>query len=240
MISTYKVLSAILSYPTAELQGAAHELTYLLNEERVLPAQHRAAVGALIADIAAADLLEAQSAYVDLFDRTRSLSLHLFEHVHGESRDRGQAMVSLLERYQQAGLDVAANELPDYIPLFLEFLSILDDAEARANLAKPAHILAALGERLRRRKSDYAIVLDALVALSKIAPDQAVMDELRSEKIEDPSDLAALDKAWEEAEVRFGPGDAAADGCPRVSDILQRMDATTGKGACELLTGVGT
>ena len=240
MSSIYKILSAILSYPTADLQGAAHELTHLLNQERALPVQHRAAIGALITDIASADLLEAQSAYVDLFDRTRSLSLHLFEHVHGESRDRGQAMVSLLERYQQAGLDVAANELPDYIPLFLEFLSVLDDGEARSNLAEPAHILAALGERLRLRKSDYATVLEALVALSKITPSQAIMHDLRLEKIEDPGDLAALDKAWEEAEVRFGPGDATTDGCPRVNDILKRMDVSVGKGAPQPLTGAGT
>ena len=108
MIQTYKVLSAALSYPTAELQEAASELILALNVEQLLPAMHRAAVGAVIRDIADADLVDAQCRYVDLFDRTKSLSLHLFEHVHGESRDRGQAMVSLLERYRQAGLDVAA------------------------------------------------------------------------------------------------------------------------------------
>jgi nitrate reductase delta subunit len=239
MSATYKVLSAVLSYPTAELQGAARELIFALNEEQLLPANHRTAVGALIEHIAAIDLLEAQSRYVDLFDRTRSLSLHLFEHVHGESRDRGQAMVSLLERYQLAGLDVAAHELPDYIPLFLEFLSTLDDAVARTNLAEPAHILAALGERLRRRSSDYAAALEALVVLSEIAPSKDVLAELRQEKIEDPGDLVALDKAWEEAEVRFGPGDAASDGCPRASDILQRMDVPAERPLSEPLLGVG-
>jgi len=224
MDATYKVLSAVLSYPTAEFQGAAAELVSALNAEQLLPARDRAAVIALIRDIAAKDLLDVQARYVDLFDRTRSLSLHLFEHVHGESRDRGQAMVSLLERYQQAGLDISGRELPDYIPLFLEFLSTQNTSEARANLAEPAHILAAIGERLRKRNSEYAVVLEALVALSKIAPDRKVLDELGREKIEDPNDLAALDQAWEEAEVRFGPGDAATDGCPRVSDILSRMD----------------
>jgi nitrate reductase molybdenum cofactor assembly chaperone NarJ/NarW len=224
MIATYKVLSALLSYPTAELQDAARELVRALGSEQMLPARHRAAIVALIEEIAAADLLEAQSRYVDLFDRTRSLSLHLFEHVHGESRDRGQAMVSLLERYRQAGLDVAAHELPDYVPLFLEFLSTLDRAEARASLAEPVHILAALGERLRRRGSAYAAVLEALAVLSEITPSKDALADLRKEKIEDPGDLTALDKAWEEAEVRFGPGDAATDGCPRVNDILARMD----------------
>ena len=224
MNATYKVLSVLLSYPTAEMQAASRELAAALDAQALLPARNRAALKRLIEDLASSDLLEAQSRYVDLFDRTRSLSLHLFEHVHGESRDRGQAMVSLLERYQNAGLDVAAQELPDYVPLFLEFLSMLDAAEARAYLAEPAHILAALGERLRRRDSAYADVLEALVVLSEIAPSKDLLAQLRKEKIEDPGDLAGLDKAWEEAEVRFGPGDAAADGCPRVSEILARMD----------------
>lgn len=237
MNTTYKVLSALLSYPTPELQDAAQELVSALNAEALLPAPNRAAIKALIQEIADADLLEAQSRYVDLFDRTRSLSLHLFEHVHGESRDRGQAMVSLLERYRQAGLDVAAHELPDYIPLFLEFLSTLDRAEARTSLAEPAHILAALGERLRRRSSAYAAVLEALVTLSEIAPSMDILAELRTEKIEDPGDLAALDKAWEETEVRFGPGDAATDGCPRVNDMLARMDIPANASKSEPLPG---
>lgn len=240
MIATYKVLSAALSYPTAELQRHARQLLMALNAERLLPARHRAAVGLLIEDVAAADLLEAQSRYVDLFDRTRSLSLHLFEHVHGESRDRGQAMVSLLERYRQAGLDVAEQELPDYIPLFLEFLSTLSPGEARSNLAEPAHILAALGERLRKRDSVYGAVLEALVTLSQVAPDQEALDALRQIPSDDPSDLAALDRVWEETEVRFGPGDAATDGCPKVNDILSRMAAPVEKSGAEILAETGT
>lgn len=240
MIATYKVLSAALSYPTAEFQHHARQLLIALNAEMLLPPRHRAAVGMLIEDIAAADLLEAQSRYVDLFDRTRSLSLHLFEHVHGESRDRGQAMVSLLERYQQAGLDVAGQELPDYIPLFLEFLSTLSPAEARSNLAEPAHILAALGERLRKRDSAYGAVLEALATLSQVAPNQELLDMLRQVPSDDPTDLAALDRAWEETEVRFGPGDAATDECPKVNDILSRMGAPVEKVGSEPKVEAGT
>ena len=225
MIATYKVLSAILSYPTAELQAAAHELIAALNAEKLLSRDARAAVGNLLSGIAADDLLEAQSQYIDLFDRTRALSLHLFEHVHGESRDRGQAMVLLLQRYQQAGLDIGTRELPDYIPLFLEFLSTQSEAEARARLEEAADIFAALGERLRKRGSPYAAVLEALVALSRTAPDDGVLEELRKQQLEDPNDLAALDRAWEEAEVRFGPGDAAAEACPRADAIIKHMAA---------------
>lgn len=224
MIATYKILSALLSYPTVELQRAEQELIRTLNSERLLRAGSGTAIVALVREIAGADLLEAQSRYVDLFDRTRALSLHLFEHVHGESRDRGQAMVSLLERYQHAGLDVATKELPDYIPLFLEFLSTQEEIEARDNLAECAHIVAALGERLRQRGSGYAAVFEALTELSRVAPNGEALTELRKEKIEEPHDFAALDRIWEEAEVRFGPADAGADGCPRAHDILQRMN----------------
>lgn len=235
MSATYKALSAILSYPSAELQDAAGELIMALNVEHLIPTVHRAAVAALAQDIADGDLLEAQCAYVDLFDRTRSLSLHLFEHVHGESRDRGQAMVSLLERYRQAGLDVAANELPDYIPLFLEFLALQTRAEACALLAESAHILAALGERLKKRGSAYSCAFEALVALSKIEPDARTLAELREETVENPHDLAALDRAWEETQVRFGPGDTASDSCPRVGDLLAKMGSDTPSNESEAL-----
>ena len=223
MIATYKVLSALLSYPTAELQAAAREMHLALHVERLLPPRHRAAVAELIGEIAVSDLLDLQAGYVDLFDRTRSLSLHMFEHVHGESRDRGQAMVSLLERYRQAGLDIGRNELPDYMPLFLEFLSTQTAEEARAGLAEAVHIFQALSERLKKRNSRYAAIFEALPGLAEAAPPADVLDELRNQQMEDPMDLVALDKAWEEAEVRFGPGEAAATECPRASEMLRKM-----------------
>lgn len=215
MIRTYKVLSALLGYPSAAFQGAAHEMIVALNVERILPAPERAKVCALISEIAERDLLDAQADYVELFDRTRALSLHLFEHVHGESRDRGQALVSLRERYRGAGLDVASNELPDYLPLFLEFLSTRGEAEAQAMLAEPLHILTALAERLRKRGSRYADVFEALERLAACRPDDSAMAEILKTKLDDPNDFAALDRAWEEAEVRFGPADASPGGCPK-------------------------
>ncbi|MDE2135715.1 MAG: nitrate reductase molybdenum cofactor assembly chaperone [Alphaproteobacteria bacterium] len=224
MEPTYKILSALLSYPTHELQCAIGEMSAMLaSDARLSPAQ-REALNRLGAEISQGELIDVQSRYVDLFDRTRSLSLHLFEHVHGESRDRGQAMVSLLERYRQSGFDIAAKQLPDYLPLFLEFLSLRSPEEAQTLLAEPMHILAALGERLRRRGCPYAAVFDALIALSQALPARDALAALQETDIEDPNDLAAIDRAWEEAEVRFGPEGAKSEDCPRATDLLQRMD----------------
>ena len=108
------------------------------------------------------DIYELQERYFALFDRSRTLSLHLFEHIHGESRDRGQAMADLVSLYAQPWLEMTAGELPDFLPLFLEFLSLLPDAEARTMLTEPAGILRALTDRLAERNTGYVAVMAAL------------------------------------------------------------------------------
>ncbi|MGY4422997.1 nitrate reductase delta subunit [Bradyrhizobium sp. JR6.1] len=148
-----------------------------------------------------------------MFDRSKTLALNLFEHVHGESRDRGQAMVDLKAMYENAGLVIAANELPDYVPLLLEFLSTQPLSEARELLGQTAHILAALAERLGRRESNYKAVFDALVAIAVETPRRDIVDELLKTPDTDPMDLVALDAAWEEEEVRFGPGTQGQGAC---------------------------
>ena len=134
MIRTLKILSILLSYPDEEFP--ARDLSEALDGEALLPPACHAKVTALIDDIAACDLYDARERYVYLFDRTRSLSLHLFEHVHGESRDRGQAMVDLSDLYERNGFRIAARELPDYLPLFLEFAATLPLSEARDLVAQ--------------------------------------------------------------------------------------------------------
>ena len=163
-----------------------------------------------------------QERYVDLFDRGRSLSLHLFEHVHGESRDRGQAMVDLLALYEKNGLTVGTGELPDFIPLFLEFLATRPLAEARDLIGQTAHILAALAERLARRESSYEAVFRALVALADARPDTPAVAAIAHEEDSNPADLAALDAEWEDAPVTFGP-EAATGGCK--DDLIARLRA---------------
>ena len=149
-----------------------------------------------------------------MFDRSRSLSLHLFEHVHGESRDRGQAMVDLGEHYAANGFTIRANELPDFLPLFLEFLSAVPAEEARALLGETLPILKALEDRLAKRSSPYASVFRALRAVARGKIDPARLAALEAEPDPSPDDFDALDADWEEAEVRFGPG-TAEDACGR-------------------------
>jgi nitrate reductase delta subunit len=211
MSRTFKALSALLSYPTEELQRHAAELRDAIGREGILSGQARRALNPLLEQLARNDLYDLQERYVLLFDRTRSLSLHLFEHVHGESRDRGQAMIDLKGQYEQAGLFISAAELPDFLPLFLEYLSVLPARQACETLGQPAHIFAAMAERLRKRQSPYEAVFRALVALAAAKPKDDEVSALLDLPDPDANDLAALDVAWEDAPVNFGPG--AGDGC---------------------------
>ncbi len=211
MSRTLKALSAVLTYPTAELQEAAPEIGLALAEDRHVPRDVWRQLSKLTTELATNDLYDLQERYVLLFDRTRSLSLHLFEHVHGESRDRGQAMIDLKTQYEQAGLLMSAPELPDFLPLFLEYLAMRPLKEACETLGQPAHIFAALAERLRKRQSSYEAVFRALVALSAAKPKDEEVSLLLELPDPDANDLAALDAAWEDEPVNFGPG--SGDGC---------------------------
>lgn len=219
MISALKVLSVLLTYPSPELAEAVPEIREALAGDRSLPPGRVAALRPLLARLGQADTTQAEEAYVDLFDRSRQLSLHLFEHVHGDSRDRGQAMVDLKTLYESGGLFIEANELPDYLPLFLEFLSTRPEAEARSSLGDVAHILKAMHRRLVGRDVAYAAVIAAILAVAG-----EVVAAAEVEPVDDSAD--ALDRAWEEMPVTFGP-DAAPEqaGCGKVAGMLDRMRA---------------
>jgi nitrate reductase delta subunit len=191
MTKTLRALAALLSYPDEELRAALPEIRACAPREAL----------ALIDEIEASRLYEAQERYVALFDRSRALSLHLFEHVHGESRDRGQAMVDLLAMYEARGLTVQPHELPDYIPAFLEFLSVLESKEARKLVGETAHIVRAIGDRLAERGSLYAVVFAAVLAIARLPG----LSKTVRERVAAEPDRAALDKEWMDPEVTFGP-----------------------------------
>lgn len=218
MNTVLKAVSLLLSYPTQEIRAAIPEIKAAL--AAAAGEREMALLGRLADDIAGCDLYDAQERYVFLFDRTRSLSLHLFEHVHGESRDRGQAMVDLMSMYEADGFEIDAKELPDYLPMFLEYLSVKPAAEAAELLGQTVHILAALRERLRKRKSVYANAFAVLEALASGKPDAGLLAGLMQAPEDDPLDLEALDRVWEEEAVTFGGNTGENDCGP---DRLQRQ-----------------
>lgn len=190
---TLRVLAALLGYPDAQMRAYLPEMREALRSEVALSASRTSELDALIDVLANAEPLETEANYVQLFDRGRSTSLHLFEHVHGDSRDRGPAMIDLAQTYEKAGLFLAPGELPDYLPAVLEFVSSQPPREARAFLGETAHILNALFSALQQRDSRYASVLGALLEL---AGEKATSVKLPAEP--------ALDECWVEPPVFDG------------------------------------
>jgi len=186
----FKAFSALLSYPSEDMRRALPEIADVIRAAPLLASRERNDLLDLINDLGRGDLLGAEERYVDLFDRGRALSLNLFEHLHGESRDRGEAMIDLRRIYEQAGFELSARELPDYLPVVLEYLSCRDLAEARAMLADCAHILTTIGRSLIARRSRYAAVLQALIVIAGEKPIDAAKVPPVRERIE------ALDRDW--------------------------------------------
>jgi nitrate reductase delta subunit len=201
-LRSLRVLARLLDYPTAELQAAAAELAAILHGETRLQPGLRQRFAEWCQRLADSELLDLQAEYVELFDRGRATSLLLFEHVHGESRDRGQAMVDLLAEYETAGFRLSARELPDHLPLFLEYLSTRDEADIGRWLGEISHILALLTARLEERDAEHALVPHALLALIDATD---LIDQHRpTVATEEPDHTPqALDKVWEEEMVRF-------------------------------------
>jgi nitrate reductase delta subunit len=163
---TLRVLGALLSYPDGELRAALPELGDALDRDCGLSRSRLAELDALMRQLSAADAFEVESRYVDTFDRGRATSLHLFEHVHGDSRDRGPALIDLGLSYERAGLRMEGNELPDHLPVVLEFASTQPDKVAKEFLGEIAHILTAVFSALLERESAYASVIAAVLELA--------------------------------------------------------------------------
>jgi nitrate reductase delta subunit len=206
---TYKALAALLTYPEAELIAALPEIEREIVREGKLPRREREALQRLFEHLQSRDPLALQEDYVACFDRGRATSLYLFEHVHGESRDRGQAMVDLKAQYAAHGLALAPGELPDYLSAFLEYLSLRPAAEARGQLTEIVHILQNLHAALARRGSHYAAVIAALIALA--GEKAQAVEPVPCGSDREAGDLEALDRAWED-QPAFGPGSAGACG----------------------------
>ena len=193
MSHSLRVLAVLLGYPNVEMLEHIPEMRELLRDERAISPSRLSELDALMQTLLRTDPLELEAEYVALFDRGRATSLHLFEHVHGDSRDRGPAMIDLGQTYEKAGLVLAEGELPDYLPAVLEFVSTQPPREARAFLGEMAHIFNAIFGALVHRDSAYASVLGALIELAgeKAAPITPAAEE-------------PLDESWAEPVVFDG------------------------------------
>jgi nitrate reductase delta subunit len=168
-MKTFKVISLLLCYPESDWLAALPDMHAALVDESTVNANAAARLVPLFNLLSDTRLIALQENYVATFDRNPSHSLHLFEHIHGESRDRGSAMIDLLQEYWKRDFDASASELPDYVPLFLEFLSLLPADEALELLGDAVHVLATIGRKLDANGSPYATAFQVLEALSPVA-----------------------------------------------------------------------
>ncbi|CAI0881106.1 nitrate reductase molybdenum cofactor assembly chaperone [Serratia quinivorans] len=197
-----KVIARLLDYPEQALFDHQQALVEALEPASELDLHHSAKLILFIRRFCARPLLDVQAEYCELFERGRATSLLLFEHVHGESRDRGQAMVDLMAQYREAGLEIDSRELPDFLPLYLEYLASRSKEQAAEGLQDIAPILALLGARLLQRESPYAVLFDLLLALSgSDVQAQALTSQVAKETRDDTPQ--ALDAVWEEEQVKF-------------------------------------
>lgn len=223
-----KVLSLLIDYPTNELfEGETLALSkQIVSKSPLISPEVRQQIIDLIDDMIEIGSLEAQARYDGLFERGRSLSLWLFEHVHGESRDRGQAMVDLMDQYQQAGFDIGLKELPDYLPMYLEFLAYQaavtgDDIQIRIDIADVSHIIALLAARLKDRGSLYEGCFNALLQIAgkPLVVVEELQQQVKKEQRDDTKE--ALDEEWEEEVVDF-LGAQQEERCPSSTQQLAK------------------
>lgn len=190
-----KIIALLMEYPDEMLWENRDEALDLITQDAptLLP---------FTRTYLSAPLLDRQAEWCEVFERGRATSLLLFEHVHAESRDRGQAMVDLMAQYEKVGLQLDCRELPDYLPLYLEYLSIVGEAEARDGLQNVAPILALIGGRLKQRDVAHYQLFDALLRLAETRlSSDSVAAQVATEKRDDTRQ--ALDAVWEEEQVKF-------------------------------------
>jgi nitrate reductase delta subunit len=213
-MSLLKLIGVLLDYPQDALWQHGEELL-AATADPGLPARRRRQLAGFVRELLDSDPLDAQERWLELFDRGRSMSLLLFEHIHGESRDRGQAMVDLIDAYRKNGFELSAKELPDYLPLLLEYLGQRPPEEARDWLQHVSHIVGLLAARAGERGSSHAVLLETLVEYASGAVD---LDALRRRARLEPRDDTpeVMDQLWEEEAVRFGAEAPAQDCAPSV------------------------
>ena len=223
MRRTLRALALMLGYPDAERRALMPALAQAVTDEGALGAARVAELQSLASALARGDTLDAEARFVATFDRGRATSLHLFEHIHGDSRERGPAMLDLVKTYEAAGLMLGDGELPDHLTVVLEFASTQPPALAREFLGEFAHILQSVFSALVERRSPYASVLAAVVELAGHAAEPVAVAP-------EPS----IDEAWAEPPAFDGcstKGQSRPDQPQPIHIVRRRADAPASQGA---------
>jgi len=201
-LKTYKVLSTLLLYPSTDLKQSVDFVMDVLKKDDVLSSYEIDKVQLFVSYVKTNNLLFLQESYVSIFDRQKHFSLYLFEHIHGDSRERGMAMIDLKELYKKSSFEIAVNdELPDFIPVFLEYLSLNSKEQASALLGEVINIIAVLHFRLKSIDSPYHVIFSLLEFLSNVKSDEKVIRKLIDDSILLKSSKTEVDKIWEEPKI---------------------------------------
>lgn len=199
-IKTYKVFSTLLLYPTEELKNNVDLVLDILKNESIINVDHIYNISLFVEHIKKKSLISLQEEYVSLFDRKKQLSLYLFEHIHGDSRDRGMAMVDLKNLYKMSDFDISiGGELPDYIPLFLEYLSLLSFEKSSDLLSEIVNIISIIKHRLKSHDSVYYFIFSSIESLSKIKADDLIVNKALS--ILDNDSYLLIDKNNDDSKI---------------------------------------
>jgi len=174
-----KLIAVLLTYPEQEWLQSLGELRTAVSSETGRSRRAGRRLDRLLTHLEQGRLIDVQETYVETFDRNPIQSLYLFEHTMGESRDRGDAMACLIDEYRRSGLEVTSRELPDFLPLFLEFLSLIPAEEAEERLTRIAEVVQVLRHRLADADSPYAGAFEALLTLTPGATVAAALSAIR-------------------------------------------------------------
>ena len=225
-MKTFKYLGLLLTYPEGSVLSESEALLACLVDDKLLSDRSIKKVRQFLNDQKSRDLFDVQEEYVETFDRGRAHSLHLFEHIHGESRDRGQAMVDLLDMYASKNLIIDTGELPDYLPLFMEYLSLCAFEDAANLLGEAVNVISMVGAKLTKRKSPYATIFSVIEKLSAISPDKVKVKKALEKSPKDPETLEEIDAEWKEAEAFSGdPLQDVAKNCNSCNEFRPNMSS---------------
>lgn len=166
----YKITSALLEYPDQDLKSAIPEIAELMQSDEVISEEERGILLKFMQWLDTQDVTELQASYVKTFDMTPEHSLHLTHHLFGDDRGRGPALIDLTEYYRGFGMEADAKELPDYLPLILEFASTLEEIEAKVFLGQTVKVLTQLAVNLETAESPYAPLVRMIEKRGQLVP----------------------------------------------------------------------